>query len=53
MKLCVSLAFVASANDGLLTLSFSQTFTSVSEEGNDLLNQYKKEDFAEEQWGHL
>ncbi len=37
---------VASANDGLLTLSFSQTFTSVSEEGNDLLNQYEKEDFA-------
>ena len=38
---------VAAANDGLLTLSFSQTFTSVSEEGNELLNQYKAEDFAE------
>lgn len=37
---------VAIDNDGLLTLSFSQTFTSVSEEGNDLLNQYKAEDFA-------
>jgi hypothetical protein len=33
-------------NNGLLTLSFSQTFTSVSEEGNELLNQYKAEDFA-------
>ncbi|MFH1168803.1 MAG: hypothetical protein V1852_32765 [Pseudomonadota bacterium] len=37
---------VAAANDGLLSLSFSQTFTSVSEEGNELLNQYKAEDFA-------
>ena len=36
----------AVANDGLLTLSLSQTFTSVSEEGNELLNQYKTEDFA-------
>jgi hypothetical protein len=37
---------VIAANDRLLTLSFSQTFTSISEEGNELLNQYKTEDFA-------
>jgi hypothetical protein len=38
---------VSVGNDGLLMLSFSQTFTSVSEEGNELLNQYKAEDFAD------
>jgi hypothetical protein len=37
---------IAAGNGGLLTLSFSQTFTSVSEEGNELLNHYKAEDFA-------
>lgn len=37
---------IVTGEDGMLTLSFSQTFTSVSEEGNDLLNQYKSQDFA-------
>lgn len=37
---------LSTANDGILTLYFSQTFTSLSEEGNNLLNQYKTEDFT-------
>jgi len=37
---------VAVSHDGFLTLSFLQNFTSVSEEGNELLHQYKAEDFA-------
>jgi hypothetical protein len=36
---------VSIGNDGFLTLSFSQTFTSVSKEGNELLNRYSAEDF--------
>jgi hypothetical protein len=36
---------VSIGNDGLLTLSFSQTFTSVSKEGNELLTRYRAEDF--------
>jgi hypothetical protein len=36
----------AAIRDGFLTLSFSQIFTSVSEEGNELLYQYKAEDFT-------
>ena len=36
---------VSLGSDGLLTLSFSQTFTSVSPEGNELLNRYRTEDF--------
>lgn len=37
---------VAAIRDGYLTLSFSQTFTSVSKEGNELMLQYKAEDFT-------
>ena len=37
---------VAPADDGRLTISFTQTFTSVSEEGTNLLNRYKADDFA-------
>ncbi len=37
---------VKATDEGLLTISFSQTFTSVSEEGEELLNQYRTEDFA-------
>jgi hypothetical protein len=36
---------VSAGGDDLLTIVFSQTFTSVSEEGNSLLNRYKSEDF--------
>jgi hypothetical protein len=36
---------VSAGDDDLLTIVFSQTFTSVSEEGNSLLNRYKSEDF--------
>ena len=38
---------VSVGKDSSLTLTFSQTFTSVSEEGNELLNRYKAEDFQE------
>jgi hypothetical protein len=34
------------AQDGLLTLTFTQTFTAVSEEGNKLVHLYTTEDFA-------
>ena len=37
-----------SANgDGLLTITFMQVFTSISEEGNTLLKRYESEDFGE------
>jgi hypothetical protein len=36
---------VSIGNDGLLRLSFRQIFTSVSKEGNELLNRYRAEDF--------
>ena len=36
---------VSTGKGGLLTLSFRQTFTSVSKEGNELLNEYRAEDF--------
>jgi hypothetical protein len=37
---------VKATEEGFLTIFFSQTFTSVSEEGEGLLNQYRTEDFA-------
>jgi hypothetical protein len=33
--------------DGCLSISFSQVFTSISEEGNDYLDRYANEDFEE------
>jgi hypothetical protein len=37
---------IVDGSSGFLTLNFLQTFTSVSEEGNELLHQYQAEDFA-------
>jgi hypothetical protein len=33
-------------SDGLLVLTFTQVFTSISEKGNALIKQYEAEDFT-------
>jgi hypothetical protein len=35
------------SSDNLLSITFTQTFTSISEEGNILLKRYRSEDFGE------
>lgn len=35
------------SSDSLLSITFTQTFTSISEEGNILLKRYRSEDFGE------
>ena len=37
---------VSDGSDGFLVLTFSQTFTSISEEGNELITLYQEEDFS-------
>jgi hypothetical protein len=33
------------SSDGFLTITFTQVFTSISEEGNTFLTHYEREDF--------